>query len=454
MPGVGNQSGNEAFLRVAPEGQATVRQLTLHVVRCSGCKSVWCPDQDLSQSYPPADPEILTDDFRILVDHYVELVGGLEWRVPYLERVPHGDRCRVIEVGCNTGVLLDYVCHRWGAEVVGLEPSLYGLVGRERFQLDIRAIHTFEHLDERPEPYDVVIATEVIEHVEDPVAFLTDLHRLVAPGGTVMLTTPNADGLDPARTPGETYAALSIGAHQFVLSARKLQAIARLAGFTEIDLTVTPGTLIAYLSTEPISLKTFSDPRSQLLQYYTARGFEDGGGAGRVHLADLIARYCLARELGSADERRGEREIDALLHDLFEVDVRSLGKLVHAVPTTSNIFEFGRLAPFTLAHYLFWRGHRDDLSETERTEMWEAALVWVGHGMAIDPVNLFVLERQVDPTLSALSGRESGRWRAAARAAIASTPELRDRDLQHVRAQMWRRVLRQGRHLTRVVGGQ
>jgi 2-polyprenyl-6-hydroxyphenyl methylase/3-demethylubiquinone-9 3-methyltransferase len=41
--------------------------------------------------------------------------------------------------------------------------------------------------------YDVVLATEVIEHVAHPDAFLVKIARLVRPGGFVVLTTPNGE---------------------------------------------------------------------------------------------------------------------------------------------------------------------------------------------------------------------------------------------------------------------
>ncbi|MET0148611.1 MAG: class I SAM-dependent methyltransferase [Acidimicrobiales bacterium] len=56
---------------------------------------------------------------------------------------------------------------------------------RDPEQLDALAI----------EPAEVVVAGEVIEHLDDPGSFLDGLHRLLAPGGTLILTTPNASGL-------------------------------------------------------------------------------------------------------------------------------------------------------------------------------------------------------------------------------------------------------------------
>ncbi len=44
-------------------------------------------------------------------------------------------------------------------------------------------------------PADVVVAGEVIEHLDDPGGFLDGVHALVKPGGLLVVTTPNGSGL-------------------------------------------------------------------------------------------------------------------------------------------------------------------------------------------------------------------------------------------------------------------
>ncbi len=39
---------------------------------------------------------------------------------------------------------------------------------------------------------DVMILAEVLEHIPDPHRVLTEMHRIIKPGGTIVVTTPNA----------------------------------------------------------------------------------------------------------------------------------------------------------------------------------------------------------------------------------------------------------------------
>lgn len=56
------------------------------------------------------------------------------------------------------------------------------------------------------ERFDVVLSTEVIEHLENPRLTLRNIRRLLKPGGTLILTTPNQESL-------RSYCALAVGGH-------------------------------------------------------------------------------------------------------------------------------------------------------------------------------------------------------------------------------------------------
>ncbi|SRR6266540_1558146 len=65
--------------------------------------------------------------------------------------------------------------------------------GYEAYAVDCRDGKALTALE--LETADVVIAGELIEHLDSPGAFLDAIHALVSPGGTLVVTTPNAYAL-------------------------------------------------------------------------------------------------------------------------------------------------------------------------------------------------------------------------------------------------------------------
>jgi 2-polyprenyl-3-methyl-5-hydroxy-6-metoxy-1,4-benzoquinol methylase len=97
---------------------------------------------------------------------------------------------RVLDVGCGVGTTLRQ-CARWGAQVAGIDadPTAVALL-RERYGFtDVRqGDFLATPLDG---PYDVIILQDIIEHPLDPRAWLARACDLLAPGGVLLLWTPN-----------------------------------------------------------------------------------------------------------------------------------------------------------------------------------------------------------------------------------------------------------------------
>lgn len=104
---------------------------------------------------------------------------------------------RVAEIGCGRGWLTNLISTYYGS-CEGVEP-VAGVVARARelFPSLRFSAGTAETLLNRPDfvPYDVVISSEVIEHVprDEQGAFLRSLFKLLKPGGHLVLSTPRGD---------------------------------------------------------------------------------------------------------------------------------------------------------------------------------------------------------------------------------------------------------------------
>ena len=102
---------------------------------------------------------------------------------------------RLLDIGCGGGLLSEPMA-RLGAEVVGADAAEGNLpvarIHAEQSGLEIDYRHsTAEALAAAGEQFDVVLNMEVVEHVSDPLAYLTACRQLLRPGGLHICSTIN-----------------------------------------------------------------------------------------------------------------------------------------------------------------------------------------------------------------------------------------------------------------------
>jgi SAM-dependent methyltransferase len=98
---------------------------------------------------------------------------------------------RIIEIGSGLGYLT-YSLRKAGLNARGLELSSTAVAtATARYGPLFDCGRVEEYVAKNPSAYDVVICTEVIEHVVDPRAFFSSLVGLLKVGGTLILTTQN-----------------------------------------------------------------------------------------------------------------------------------------------------------------------------------------------------------------------------------------------------------------------
>jgi 2-polyprenyl-6-hydroxyphenyl methylase / 3-demethylubiquinone-9 3-methyltransferase len=110
-------------------------------------------------------------------------------------RAPFAGR-RLLDVGCGGGLVAEPMT-RLGFSVTGVDAAGESLeVARTHAEtlglaIDYRAATAEDLVAAGEGPFDVVLALEVIEHVEGPAAFLANLASLMAPDGVMIVSTLN-----------------------------------------------------------------------------------------------------------------------------------------------------------------------------------------------------------------------------------------------------------------------
>jgi SAM-dependent methyltransferase len=137
-------------------------------------------------------------------------------------------RHALLDVGCATGALLALLRDR-GWETTGVEICTPAQgYARDVRQLDVRGLP----LEENRFPdggFDVVLASHVIEHLNNPGGFVREVYRILRPGGRFLVTTPNIEGFQ-ARLFRHRWRS-AIFDHLFLFSVKTLSRLLIDAGF-------------------------------------------------------------------------------------------------------------------------------------------------------------------------------------------------------------------------------
>lgn len=139
---------------------------------------------------------------------------------------PHGQN-RLLDIGCGAGELMAQHCEL-GWCVTGIElNSRAAALGRSR-GLDVHNGTVFDAPFDGRE-FDVILMSQVIEHLPDPVRALRRAARWLGAGGKIILTTPNASSL-AFRYFGSRWFPLEAPRHLFLFDPDTISLLAATAG--------------------------------------------------------------------------------------------------------------------------------------------------------------------------------------------------------------------------------
>jgi SAM-dependent methyltransferase len=151
------------------------------LVRCGRCRLVFAREPALA----PAMREQMSDAERRLEERVAERRRPL---FAALLRAA-GRPGRLLDVGCGVGRLLEVAREAgWQAVGVDVDPAM-AAYARER-GLDVR-LGRLRALRLPAASFDLVTLWNVIDFVPEPLGVLQEIFRLLAPGGRVLVRTPN-----------------------------------------------------------------------------------------------------------------------------------------------------------------------------------------------------------------------------------------------------------------------
>jgi 2-polyprenyl-3-methyl-5-hydroxy-6-metoxy-1,4-benzoquinol methylase len=148
---------------------------------------------------------------------------SLQW--PLIQPVfqPHW---RVLEIGCGLG-LMGGRLKSLGAQVWAVEPSPeQAAYAREHYGLEVVPLH-FEDVSFTEQQFDFILASHVIEHVPDPLAFLAQARAAAHPETWLFLETPNVMAAKVS------FRRMFSPAHNFYFAPRTLSRLLAKAGWQE-----------------------------------------------------------------------------------------------------------------------------------------------------------------------------------------------------------------------------
>lgn len=138
----------------------------------------------------------------------------------------------ILELGCGPGYMMSFLQSEGFVNVKGIDLSIeQAQLARER-GLHVQVADALSYLQQTSETYDAILALDFLEHFskEELLALVSLIMARLNPGGTLIVQTPNGQGLFPNQI---IYGDLT---HLTILSPSSLHQLLRLFGFVEIDI--------------------------------------------------------------------------------------------------------------------------------------------------------------------------------------------------------------------------
>ena len=324
---------------------------TRNLFQCKTCDSRFFNPPELCEFSE------ITGDSENFHKHYCEVGAGI-WEMFWpLAMTPVSMGATLLDIGCGFGYTVD--CWRTiRGEAIGVELAEYGKLGARLLNIPIYFEYLRNVSELKDTKFDVVYASEVIEHVLDPEAFVLELSSYINSNGFLVLTTPNAAFIKPENGSPTLIAALSPGFHGFLFSACALKKILHNAGFFHVIVREFNERIVAWSSKRAFTLSESLDkPRKDYLSYLQSAVQKLENQHDLVYDGILYRFFRDQLNAGDIDAAAASlQKLEVSLVDKYGPEVLSPQAVINALSTWSSHSQFAKLYPYFLPNYFYYRG--------------------------------------------------------------------------------------------------
>lgn len=233
------QTFKDDYLELIGADSATTRRA---LVICEGCGMVYHDpqldegdmqtlyDKFRDASFRNESPDQYFDRITSLPPEQSENLAKVRWLGEHLTQ-KLASAGRLLDVGCGGGVFIHTFLQnypRWNAAGVEPTPAFAELAGRRLGKPVICGGYRSGLFEQNA--FDLITINQVLEHVLDPVAFLRDVSRDLAPGGHIYLEVPDVLDLEYLAPEHDRF----LMQHLWVFSKASLSNVSALAGYDVI----------------------------------------------------------------------------------------------------------------------------------------------------------------------------------------------------------------------------
>ena len=203
---------------------------------CKECTNAWTAPSPSTINYESLDFHKLEISEKDNSPKSIEKLpkqwrSAIDQQIKFIKKHVATD-ASVLEIGTGEGIFLNELSkHRY--RTFGIEPSKEAALRAEKLGLDIiQGYFPNDKLKNRK--FDLVIMSQVLEHIENPLKVFEDIKEILSENGKIMLVQTNYKGIMPKIFRGKWYAWVP-EQHFWHFTPRGILEMAKKQGFKELD---------------------------------------------------------------------------------------------------------------------------------------------------------------------------------------------------------------------------